>query len=515
MKEINKPHENDVLCGRGGATNSHPGNLLFRGLVTQKKKLYLMCRFKNEKRRISQEIVDAIRKQNPSGRFLNRDDHTGRYYDIGDAKAHAKASQALREGAPKLRQEIMDVVMKKNKKTIGETSDQSDDFDDCDEDECHETGNTSSLQDFNEKEIKKTGNPVQIKKGSADDPNGSQMTGCSEWFQSNYCGYEWHRGNTNQQYLQHYPPQVVYEKSSHIPADYCQQQIPPNAEEGANWQYWQNNQYRPENAVLFSNVMPRNEFTANSPNPANHRQSETYYRHDRNPYETDNPSYDNQYAPENSANYHQNDNSRFVTSEKHAVTYAFQSLTTENNTNSASNERGLDEKSRYSFHNSMQIENRNSSENSSDGFRLKRDDSDEQVDGSQSNQYRSDACNITNVFNQCGMPFSAMFSDEKLDPELSSLHESIDQIQNNVQKSPVSSNKNNFRPLLPRKGSNISDRSVWSPMVPMLDGLKSLGSSSRSILFGSNRSIGSIDCAEMIVSPVASPIQFEKIIGSL
>lgn len=33
MVDIEKPHHNDVLCGRGVTTNRHPGNESFRSLV--------------------------------------------------------------------------------------------------------------------------------------------------------------------------------------------------------------------------------------------------------------------------------------------------------------------------------------------------------------------------------------------------------------------------------------------------------------------------------------------------
>lgn len=41
-----KPHSNDVLCGRGGTINAHPGNEQYRRLVDRKKRVYLTARFK-------------------------------------------------------------------------------------------------------------------------------------------------------------------------------------------------------------------------------------------------------------------------------------------------------------------------------------------------------------------------------------------------------------------------------------------------------------------------------------
>ena len=48
----------------------------------------------------------AVRVQNPPGRFLQKDEKSGLWYDIGDQKAREKTSQALREGAPEIRREI-------------------------------------------------------------------------------------------------------------------------------------------------------------------------------------------------------------------------------------------------------------------------------------------------------------------------------------------------------------------------------------------------------------------------
>jgi hypothetical protein len=48
-------------------------------------------------------IVKALRNSDPPGRFLRKDEKTGKWYDIGDKKAAEKASQALREKTPEER----------------------------------------------------------------------------------------------------------------------------------------------------------------------------------------------------------------------------------------------------------------------------------------------------------------------------------------------------------------------------------------------------------------------------
>lgn len=80
LKGITEPHDNDVLCGRGGAALRHPGNQTYRRLVTLNKGLYITC-LKTEKLKISRSIVAAIREQR--GRFLEKDAKLGTWYDIG------------------------------------------------------------------------------------------------------------------------------------------------------------------------------------------------------------------------------------------------------------------------------------------------------------------------------------------------------------------------------------------------------------------------------------------------
>jgi hypothetical protein len=85
----------DVLCGRGGGTNSQVGNRRFRKLVQDFQPIYLLARRK-DKPLLARTIVLIIRKR--GGRFLKKDEETGELYEVGDAKAEAKTSQALREG---------------------------------------------------------------------------------------------------------------------------------------------------------------------------------------------------------------------------------------------------------------------------------------------------------------------------------------------------------------------------------------------------------------------------------
>ena len=92
LAEVNT---HDVLCGRGGGTNSQIGNRRFRKLVQEFQPTYLLARRK-EKPLLARTIVLIIRKR--GGRFLKKDEDSGELFEVGDAKAEAKTSQALREG---------------------------------------------------------------------------------------------------------------------------------------------------------------------------------------------------------------------------------------------------------------------------------------------------------------------------------------------------------------------------------------------------------------------------------
>jgi len=94
--DVEKPHSNDVLCGRGGSSNRHLGNTHFRELVAANKKTYIGLT-KKQKMMVARKIVEMIHSTDPPGRFLSKDMDSGRWYDIGLPRSLEKTSQALRE----------------------------------------------------------------------------------------------------------------------------------------------------------------------------------------------------------------------------------------------------------------------------------------------------------------------------------------------------------------------------------------------------------------------------------
>lgn len=102
------PGNTDVLCGRGGASNRHPGNQLYRRLIKNKRVKYALAEDLIEKKAIIHSVVLNVANQHPPGRFLIRSSsgHNGMpvWVEASELKIHDKVSQALREGAPEIRE---------------------------------------------------------------------------------------------------------------------------------------------------------------------------------------------------------------------------------------------------------------------------------------------------------------------------------------------------------------------------------------------------------------------------
>ncbi|CAB9510450.1 expressed unknown protein [Seminavis robusta] len=85
----------DILCGRGGRSNHHPGNKQYRQVVSEMKQYYRETEGKSGKTELSRAIVDHV--CDDGQRFVKKDESVGRYYILSKAEARKKTSQALRE----------------------------------------------------------------------------------------------------------------------------------------------------------------------------------------------------------------------------------------------------------------------------------------------------------------------------------------------------------------------------------------------------------------------------------
>lgn len=92
-KKFLEPTEKDVLMGRGGKSNHHPGNTRYRAKIDRLEDQYKKTNDKDEKTKISEALV--LHVQSYGGNFLEKDDNG--WYVIDDAVARRKVSQALRE----------------------------------------------------------------------------------------------------------------------------------------------------------------------------------------------------------------------------------------------------------------------------------------------------------------------------------------------------------------------------------------------------------------------------------
>jgi len=95
VKEYVDFTQKDILFGRGGRSNHHPGNKAYRTIVTDQQSHYRNCD-KNEKTKVAQGIVDYV-LTTIGGRFLELDKETQRWFLVPNVVARRKVGQALRE----------------------------------------------------------------------------------------------------------------------------------------------------------------------------------------------------------------------------------------------------------------------------------------------------------------------------------------------------------------------------------------------------------------------------------
>jgi len=90
---VPEPMPTDVICGRGKMTASHPANRRFRELVDSHKASYQNSKRRDEKTRITCELVDKLRGE---GRFVLFDPSTKLWYEVSEEYAREKVSHSLR-----------------------------------------------------------------------------------------------------------------------------------------------------------------------------------------------------------------------------------------------------------------------------------------------------------------------------------------------------------------------------------------------------------------------------------
>eukprot|EP00980_Cylindrotheca_fusiformis_P012032 scaffold2854_cov117-Cylindrotheca_fusiformis.AAC.1 len=91
-----KPTLLDIVFGRGGGANHHPGNRRYwEHVLSHRSEYKLLCDDdKAEKHRIAVSIMNYLAE---TGRFLQKETHTGRWYRLPTETIIVKIKQALRD----------------------------------------------------------------------------------------------------------------------------------------------------------------------------------------------------------------------------------------------------------------------------------------------------------------------------------------------------------------------------------------------------------------------------------
>ena len=76
-------------------TVAHPGNRRFRQLIMEKKDEYQKAIRRDDKTRITLELVQSLRNGPDGGRFLLYDPKTELWYDVGDDYAKEKGKSRV------------------------------------------------------------------------------------------------------------------------------------------------------------------------------------------------------------------------------------------------------------------------------------------------------------------------------------------------------------------------------------------------------------------------------------
>jgi len=108
--------DHDVLLGRGGLSNKHPGNHRYRSAIEDAKDVYRSA-VKDEKTKWAELLVESVHQY--GGRFLEKDKtpEGDKWYIVPDIVARRKAGQALREdNTPESRKEKRDRYKRRHNK---------------------------------------------------------------------------------------------------------------------------------------------------------------------------------------------------------------------------------------------------------------------------------------------------------------------------------------------------------------------------------------------------------------
>jgi hypothetical protein len=89
------PSALDICCGRGKGRWNSPGNRRFKELVHDFLQQYANAPSKADKSRVVESVVETVQKK--GGRFLKRDESSGKWHEIGPSETRSKVAHAIRD----------------------------------------------------------------------------------------------------------------------------------------------------------------------------------------------------------------------------------------------------------------------------------------------------------------------------------------------------------------------------------------------------------------------------------
>lgn len=91
---VDELRDQDVVCGKDKLSHSHVGNRQFRKIIHSYSWNYQNASRRDEKTRITSEIIGMITRE--GGRFVKLDESSGTWVEIDAAATHDKVSHSLR-----------------------------------------------------------------------------------------------------------------------------------------------------------------------------------------------------------------------------------------------------------------------------------------------------------------------------------------------------------------------------------------------------------------------------------
>jgi UvrD/REP helicase N-terminal domain len=93
---ITSVNNEDVLSGRGGKTNKHMGNRIYRAMVKENRQRYQQMKSNSHKQLLAESIIATVHKR--GGRFLKQHGNDqNAWTELSKDEAMIKTTQALRE----------------------------------------------------------------------------------------------------------------------------------------------------------------------------------------------------------------------------------------------------------------------------------------------------------------------------------------------------------------------------------------------------------------------------------